>query len=336
MGLTIGVAGATGALGKELVTVLDEAPWRPDKVVPLASRSTAVSFVDYGGEQVAVDELEHQAMEDLDALILAVPSAIGREAGERAVQAGIPVIDCSGAFAGDAGVPLVIPWVNPEALVELPLEGVVAIPSPEVILLASVLGPLRRAGVRGAAEATVLLPASVWGRAAIEELSAQVIALFNAGTPPRKVFEHGLAFDLLPLVQSANEDGWTQRELDAAADLGRITGADRRARVTLVGVPVFSGISATLRVHTDQSLDLALLRRVLSDGGVKMHEGGLRTVPRPRRVDGQAFAHAGRLREDPFGEGFHLWATMDNLRGASTVAVATAGALLKRLGLLDN
>jgi len=333
MGVTIGVAGATGALGKEIVQVLDEAPWRPERVVPLASRASSVPYVEYGETKVGVDDLAEQAMDELDVLVLAVPPDVAREAGEESIAEGVPVVDLSGVFAAEDDAPLVLPWVNPEILAELPPEGVVSLPGPTAQLLAAILGPLRRAGVVADVDATVLLPASAWGRAGIEELSAQVIALFNQGTPPRKVFHDGFAFDLLPQVGATDDSGWTVAEQRAVAEVQALTGTPGPLRATIVGVPVFSGISATLHLRTPQHLDLTLIERILSDGGATLPKAaGARYLPRPRRVDGKPFVQVGRLRQDPAGDGIHLWAALDNVRGAAAAAVATVGALLKVRG----
>ncbi|MBW1877911.1 MAG: hypothetical protein JRI25_07310 [Deltaproteobacteria bacterium] len=337
MSLKIGLAGATGALGKEILAVLHEAPWRPDRVVALASPSTSVPFVEYGEEQVPVDDLEMQALEDLDALLLAVPPAVARATGERAVAVGVPVIDCSGVFADDPGIPLLIPWVNPEALGDLPSQVVVALPSPSATLLASVLGVLRRAGVRGEVDATVFLPASVFGRDGMEELSAQVIALFNQRTPPRRVFDHGLAFDLVPQVGPVDDDGWSEVEVRAEHELRRLIGLLEPASITVVGVPLFSGISASVHLRTPEPVDPDLVARILRDGGAVLPKAtGARYLPRPRGVNAQPFVHVGRVRRDPSGKGLHLWVALDNLRGSAAIAVATTGAVLERLGLLDS
>lgn len=332
--VTIGLAGATGALGQEILEVLDQAPWRPDQVIPLASASTTTAFVDYGGEQVAVDDLDVQSMLDVHALILAVPSEVAREAGERAIAAGTPVIDCSGAFES---APAIIPWVNPQVLQGLGAEIVVRIPDPTSTLLASLIGPLQRAGVQGEIDATVLVPASTRGRGGVEELSQQVIALFNQGTPPRKVFESGLAFDLLPALGPTGDEGWTAEERQAVREVRAITGLRTPFTATLVGVPLFSGISATVMIRTPQRVDPNLVARVLSDGGVVTPElAGARHLPRPRRVEGKPLVHMGRLRADPEGRGIHLWVAMDNLRTSAAVATAACGALLKMLGDLGD
>src|SRR5690606_29009568 len=123
-------------------------------------------------------------------------------------------------------------------------RGVLALPRPEAILLGSVLGPLHRAGLSGPTTATVLVPASLQGRDGIDELSRQVVAMFNQGTPPRKVFPHGLAFDLLPRIgapdpSSEGGAGWTLREREVADQAARLVGLEQDVAATLVGVPVF-------------------------------------------------------------------------------------------------
>ena len=322
---TIGIAGATGALGKEILAVLDKAPWRPEKVVALASAKSSIPTVDYGDTHIPVDDLEGSDLEQLDALILAVPPDVAREHGERAVADGVAVVDCSGVFAEDADVPLVVPWVNPEVLRERPLRGIVSIPNGPALLLASVLGPLGRAGLLGPIDATVLVPASAEGRPGIDELSRQVVALFNSGTPPRKVFEQGLAFDLLPSIGAIGTDGWTDREQRAVAEVIRIVGP-MDITVTLIGVPLFSGISANISIG-GVTADAERLADILSEGGVQVPKATARQIPRPRRVDGHPFAHVGRIRTD--AHGVHLWAVLDNLRGAAAVAVGACGVLIR-------
>jgi aspartate-semialdehyde dehydrogenase len=326
--LRVGVAGATGALGGEIVKLLDEVAWRPSSLVALARSTTSTTHVDYGGDRVPVDDWKDEALDGLDLLFVALPREVGRSAGEAAIKAGVPVVDCSGAFALDRDVPLVVPWVNPDALAGLKL-GAVGVPDPAAILVASVLGPLRRAGVEPRVDATVLVPASREGRPGIDELSRQVVALFNSGTPPRKVFPQGLAFDLTPALGAVRDDGWTDAEVEVAAQIDKIVGGVP-IDVSLVGVPVFSGLSALLVLRPDKAVPPELALRVLADGGVRLpEEVGARYLPRPRRVEGKPFAHVGRVRVGRDGRSLHLWVSMDNLRTAATVAVADAGVLLR-------
>jgi aspartate-semialdehyde dehydrogenase len=329
MSRRVAVFGATGAVGKEILTLLDKAPWRPESVSAFASARSEVPSVEFGEKSVLVEDADDANFEGFDAVFLATPRSVSRELGERAVADGALVIDLSGVFSGDGDVPVVAPWVNPEALASSSLRGIVQVPSGPALLVASVLGPLQRAGVYASASATVLVPASAEGRGGIDELSRQVVALFNQSPPPRKVFEHGLAFDLLPQLGDVDADGWTESEARAMREVASVIGA-RAPSITLVGTPVFSGISATIQIRLSEPATGDRLLRVLSDGGVQLpKQAGARGLPRPRKVEGHPFAHVARLRPDPNGDGLHLWAACDNLRTAAAAAVGAAGALLR-------
>jgi len=327
MDIQVGLAGATGALGREIVTVLDKAPWRPDTLMPLASAGSLTPFVDYGEESLAVDDLQHQVWAELDLVLFAVPAAIALGAARDARAAGARVVDASGALAADPDVPLLVPWINPEAVSHAVAVGAAALPSPGALLLGSVLGPLQRAGIVTGVDATLLLPASEAGRAGMEELSAQVVALFNSSTPPRKVFRDGLAFDLSPIVGDVGEGGQTSLERLVRDQTQRLVGL--RPYVTAVRVPVFSGMSASIVVRTDRHIPAELVAQILTDGGVTVvNEPKNRALPRPRSVEQHPFVKAGRVRVDEDGR-VHIWAAMDNLRASAAAVVACGGALAK-------
>jgi aspartate-semialdehyde dehydrogenase len=327
--IRVGIAGATGALGKEILTVLDEAPWRPAQVIALASPATTVNFVEYGEQRIAVDDLQHVDLAELDLFINALPGEIGAEWTDKAVKLGIPVVDATGRLSGVESIPLSIPWLDDPSVVQS--GNLVAVPHPAATLLAGALVPLFRADLVGPTTATVLVPASWWGRGGIDELSRQVVAMFNAGTPPRKVFPSGFAFDLLPSIGPIGNTGWTRDEDRVAAELVRITGMNESFSVTLVGVPVFSGISAQVHVRSARKVVPDLIERVLVDGGALMpEEDGPRHLPRPRKTTGEAFTHVGRIRLDPADEGFHLWLSGDNLRATASAVVGAGGAMVRR------
>jgi aspartate-semialdehyde dehydrogenase len=141
------------------------------------------------------------------------------------------------------------------------------------------------------------------------------------------VFPNGLAFDLLPLVGEPGSSGWTAEELRAIAEIARLTG--QRSQVTLVGTPVFSGISADVRLAWPADRSLDDLAHLLDDGGVPVTaHADPRRLPRPRRVEGQPFAHVARIRRGLHHDEVRLWASMDNLRTAAVAAVGAAAALL--------
>jgi aspartate-semialdehyde dehydrogenase len=325
---TVGVAGATGALGKEIVSVLEQAPWKPEGLVPLASATTSTSFMEFRGEQVAVDDLRHASLDELDVLIVAMPADEAKAVVEAAHRAGVMVVDCSASQFEDLSTPLVLPWLPGDALEQPRAREVVAVPGSVATLVASVLSPLVRAGWRGRVSGTVMLPASHWGRQGIEELSKQVVALFNSGTPPRKVFEQGLAFDLLPLVGTVAASGWASSELRAMTEIARLVGV--RAALSVIGVPLFSGVSADLRLEGGADWDADRVTRALTDSGMPVATG--RKVPRPRKLDGVALPQVGRVRVEPGDTAVRLWTAMDNLRTVATAAVGVTGRLLRQSG----
>lgn len=322
MGRVVGIAGASGALGQEIVTVLQGAPWTVDRIVPYARAQSATPFVEFRDEKVAVDDLATASFDELDVLIVALPVDRASATVAAAVAAGIPVVDLSGSQFEDLTVPLVLTWLN-EGEVDRPrMRDVVAVPGAVATLVASVVGPLAAAGARGPVSVSAMLPASAWGRDGVDELSKQVVAMFNSATPPRKVFEQGLAFDILPQVGNAAASGWTAPELRAMTEVARLTGL--RSDVSMVAVPVFSGLSAEISVGVPPDWDTDRVVRVLSAAGVTVATG-TRKIPRPRRIDGQPFVHVGRVRQVPGSDTVRIWAVMDNLRGIATAAVGLAG-----------
>ena len=330
MDFRIGVVGATGAIGREIVGVLDRTTWRPDELIPAASAGTATSFVEYGESQVAVEDTASLDIPELDGLIVAAPKDSGGAIARDAIRNGIPVVDCSGFLAENDEAPLMVPWVNPEAMQRAVSIGAIAVPTAASILLSSAIGPLLRSGILGEIQATLLYPASAAGRDGIEELSKQVVALFNAGTPPRKVFEHGLAFDLIPQMGPLDDLGWSSVESEVVSQVQKMLGASIPLGLTAVTVPVFSGISASLHLRTTKRLVPDVVHQVLLVGGLKpSDQAGSRFAPRPRRVEGHPFVQFGRVRTDSEGQHLHLWLGMDNLRATATVAVGCCAALLR-------
>ncbi|TVQ90552.1 MAG: hypothetical protein EA397_12020 [Deltaproteobacteria bacterium] len=329
--LSIAIAGATGAIGQELIQVLDRVPWRPAELLLAASPRTTVPSLEFGDERLSVEDAEHLDLAAADAVLLAVPPAVAKELGERALAEGILTIDLSGAFAEDSDVPTIVPWVNPEQIAAVGARQVVAVPSAVALMLASALGPLARAGLRGQIHATVLLPASDRGKGGIEELSQQVVSLFNAGTPPRRIFPQGLAFDVLPAVGAIQDDGWTSRERTIATQTQEMVGRAFQVHLSLLQVPVFSGIGADVHLRLDRRVLPDLVGKLLSDGGVRLIESAeARSMPRLRKVEGEPFVHAARVRAvGSTGQELQLWLGMDNLRATATCAVSLTAALLR-------
>lgn len=332
-GLTVAIIGASGAVGRDLVTALERSSlpiggWRL-----VASRASKTSSVEIGDQAVKVHPAppvlaESALMEDVDLVIFATPPEVTREQAPPLADDGVAVIDVGAALA-DRGV-LVVPGVDVTALAGFPESRIACSPPAATVLVATALAPLFANGA-DRAHGTVLLSAGVAGRDGMEELSAQVVALFNHGDPPRTVFPGGLAFDLQAQVGQTDQP-WTSAERRLAAEVGAILRVPpQHLAITVALAPLFSGLAASLHVSLPGGISAEGARAVFEEAAtVRLTD----PVPGPRRLTGKATAYVGRLRPDPLGDGLSLWAAADNLRfGASGNVVAIATALW-RTGLL--
>jgi len=322
----VAVAGATGAVGRELVSVLDRVSWRPRELMALARPSSKESFLPWGEGRVGVDNLDDEDLSGVDLLFVALPVEAAVPAIRTALDADVRVVDLSGVGTAVFDAPLCVPWINPDRW--SPGLGIVGIPNAASTLVASVIAPLLRAGLVDRSHATVLAPASTKGRGGIDELSQQVVALLNSQTPKRNLFPDGLAFDLEPFTGVLQEDGRSDAEQGVVAQVAALVGAACDLDVAMLGVPLFSGIAMQLTIHSARAATVDLVRQILLDGGVKMDEHGhVRSSPRPRLVEGQPFAHAGRVRVSADGHLLQMFAAMDNLHTAA-MAAASCGRLI--------
>ena len=325
--IRVGVAGATGAVGSELLALLGRRNTPVSEIVPMASPDSDVHQVPFAGGNVTVQNLHAEAIARCDVVFFAVPREVAAVHLAEARAAGVPVIDLSGAL--DA--PRVVAWVNRDALAAFDETRAVACPAAAVTALATLLHPLCAGARRLACRGLVLHPASVRGRAGIEELSGQVVALFNNRKPPQRVFPHGLAFDVAPLG-APGPSGWSEVEAATAAQVSGLLGLPPSdLALTEVVAPWFNGLCLSVHGVADPALG-AERAGALLDGapGVILDRDPAADLPRPRGIDGRLGVRVGRLRDDPAGEGFHLWAAADAVRwGVAGNAVAVMKALLE-------
>lgn len=331
--LRIGVAGATGAVGREIVAMLGQVDLPVGQIVPMASPACKTHTIEVGGKNVLVENLLPELVNTCDLVFFAVPPSVASEHVHAAMEAGVPLVDLTGSVGPAQGVPAVVPSINRIDLQGFRENQAVASPRPEAVCLATLLGPVRSHAGDLRCRGTVMHSAAIAGRAGVEELSNQVVSLFNSRTPQRRVFERGLAFDLEPLVGRTALGGWTDHELRCTAQASALLGLtpDRLVLTAIIG-PWFNGICFALQLETDAGLDAKQLELVLASApGVRVCQAGADgEQPRPRAVDGVAALLVGRLRDDPSGGSVHLWAAADELRfGAAGNAVALLAALLE-------
>jgi aspartate-semialdehyde dehydrogenase len=327
--LTVAVVGATGSVGRDLVSTLDRSSLPIDGWRLIATRGTRTPRMEVGDADLPVHALPADSggsplWEGVDLAVLACPPEVARAHAPALLERDVPVVDLSGGLADRA--PIAVPAAGATGLDGFGDARAIVSPSPGAVLLATLLHPLRELGAT-AARGTLLLSAGHAGRDGVEELSGQVVSLFNQGEPPRKVFPTGLAFDLLPQAGPAT-DGWLEVERRVAAEVEAVLSPPAPAlALTSIVAPTFTGVSVALHVDFGHAPPMEAIRQVF---GVMPTLQLADPAPGPRRLAGKPRAVVGRLRLDPSGEGLHLWASADNLRfGASGNALAIALGLYR-------
>lgn len=328
-GLSVGVVGATGALGKEVIAALERAPFTIRQLVCVASPGSHQPEVSFLGTNYKVLTLSPETLEQMDLVIAALPVGPGDDLLREAAEAGCTVIDLAGIWANDPGAPLGALGITSVEMDAVREVGVARAAGPIPLVLGAIGAAIRQRstllGVRG----TVLMPASVAGRAGVDELSGQVVAMFNSREPPRSTFRGGLAFDLLPSWGDLSVEGWSVTERRAAEETGRILGLPAaNIALSVVVAPMFAGMGMSLQVFTESGLGAAGVTEALASSGlVSLHDAG-DVALQPRGKLGQAVISVGRIRDDPQGAGVHLWVSADPLRLTAANAVALVADLV--------
>ncbi len=319
--LSVAVVGATGALGAELLDVLEERSFPITRLVPIATDRSLGREVEYAGEVYAV-ETEVESLEGLDLVFLCAPPEASLEYARLALEARVPCIDSSGALAAQPDVALlVVDHLDPETEIDQPL---VASPTAPALVWSLVLAPLQQAAGLRRVVGTSVESASVAGRSGMEVLSGQSIALFNQQELPDE--DEPVAFDCLPGIGDFTPEGDTLHERGLADALARILGAPLPLAHTAVRVPTFSGDGVSLVVQTERPLTAedacALLAK--APGVVLWRDAA---GPSTRTAAGRDEVLVGRVRSDASVEaGLQLWVSADGLRIAASNAARLAEA----------
>ncbi|RMG17406.1 MAG: aspartate-semialdehyde dehydrogenase [Planctomycetota bacterium] len=332
MGRNVAIVGATGAVGVELLRVLEAREFPLDALRLLASPRSAGRRLRFRGEELPVELLGPRSFDGCSLAFFSAGAGVSRAWAPRAVEAGAVVVDNSSAFRYEPDVPLVVPEVNAEAV--LGHRGIVANPNCTTILLLVVLAPLHaRAGVRRCVVATYQA-ASGAGAQAVRELEDQSRALLAGEEPRPERFPRPLAFNLFPHVDSfLPEEGFaTREEMKVVWEARKILGVPDLALVcTCVRVPVFRAHSEAVFLQFERPLSLEEARSALSQApGVRVvDDPEAAEYPTPRLAEGGDEVLVGRLRVDPSCErGLCLFLAGDQVRkGAALNAVQIAELL---------
>ncbi len=327
-GVRVGVVGATGALGSEVLRAFEASQLRVRDVVAVATDRSFGSDIEFEGELVPV-LAELPSLRGLDVVVLCAPARESLEVAREALRAEVPCVDCSGALENQPDVPLRIAVLDDGAgATKAPLVAAAGGPA---LAWALVLEPLARAVGLARLHGTGLEAASVGGRAGIESLYREALSLFNQEEAPAPdVFPQPVAFDCIPAVGPVGDDGVTGYEARQTSALRRLLGPDVGLGVASVQVPAFVGHGAILAIETQRPLDPAAAAGVLEGApGVELSkDGGDRLTT--RAAAGRDAVLVGRLRSDPAADpGLLLWLAADLLSLTASNAVQLAAAHLR-------
>ena len=322
--LSVGIVGASGAVGAELLRLMDEQPFPVEALRLFGAGRSAGDVHEHAGSHHVVRPFAPEAVEELDVVVFATPTDVSARWVPEVVRRGVAVLDASAAFREAEDVPLLVPPLNGDALADQ--SGIVACPDAVVTALAPVLATFAdRPGV-ASVDLVALLSTSAVGRSGFEELSSQVVSILNQRSFEPKRFGGQVAFNVLPLTGSAAGDtGPVEPAL--VRELRRVVVAlPDELRATLAYVSVFCGHSVALTLRLDEPTSADEVARRLA--GVPAVELAAPGAPSTLDAAARGLPLVGHVRVDPRdGRVVRLWVAFDNLRVAARCLLLTLEAL---------
>ena len=329
----VAILGATGAVGTELLELLENRNFPIAELKLLASPRSAGRTLPFRGEQLPVEPVGDRAFDHVDIVLASAGGSTSKVWAPKAVEAGAVVIDNSSAFRMNPQVPLVVPEVNPEAAANH--QGIIANPNCTTILMAVALWPLHQIQPIQRVVVATYQSASGAGARAMEEVKAQTQAILQGEKPTTDVFPYPLAFNLFPHNTPINDQGYCEEEMKMLNETRKIFGvADLRVSATCVRVPVLRAHSEAINLEFAQPFPVSHAREILAKApGVKLVEDWQANYfPMPMDATGQDDVLVGRIRQDISHPcGLELWLSGDQIRkGAALNAVQIAELLVSK------
>jgi len=334
MGFKIAVVGATGNVGREMLSILEERGFPADEVVAIASRRSQGTEASFGAKVLKVQALDNYDFSDTDICLMSAGGAVSKEWSPKIAAQGCVVIDNSSAWRYDAAVPLIVPEVNADAVSGFTKKNIIANPNCSTAQLVVALKPLHdRSRIRRVVVATYQSVSGA-GKEAIDELFSQTRAVFVSDPIEVKKFTKRIAFNVIPHIDVFMEDGATKEEWKMMAETKKILDPKIKLVATCVRVPVFVSHAEAVSVEFEDPISAEEAREILREAPgclvVDKHEDGGYVTP--YETAGEDATYISRIREDPTVEnGLLLWIVSDNLRkGAALNAVQIAELLVNR------
>jgi aspartate-semialdehyde dehydrogenase len=329
----VAIAGATGAVGREMVEILEERKFPLEELVLLASEQSEGERIAFQGRNVAVRKLNRDSFKNVDIALFSSDAERSLEFASSAVALGAVVIDNSSAFRMEQKVPLVVPEVNAHAIGKH--SGIVANPNCSTISLVMALKPIHDKVKIKRVVVTTFQSVSATGKKAIDELAQQTVALLNFRDVETRVYPHQIAFNCIPHIGPFLDNGYTSEEMRLVNETRKIIeDSSMRITATAVRVPVFRGNSDSVNIETETKVSADEIRAILAAApGVMVYDDPKKNLyPLAIEITGKDEIYVGRVREDEsVPNGINLWIVSDNVRkGAALNAVQIAEYLINK------
>jgi aspartate-semialdehyde dehydrogenase len=328
----VAVVGATGAVGNEMIAVLEERKFPVEKIRLFASERSEGKTLQFEGSEIPVESLKEDSFKGIDIALFSAGAERSKIWAPIAAKSGCVVVDNSSQWRMDPEVPLVVPEVNAHDLKWH--KGIIANPNCSTIQMVVALKPIHDAAKIKRVVVTTFQAVSGTGKKAMDELLQQTTDILNFREIKCNVYPHQIAFNILPHIDKFLENGYTKEEMKMVNETKKIMGdTSIRVTATTVRVPVFRGHSESVNIETEKKITPNEVRSILSKapGTVVFDAPEKNVYPLPVEVAGKDPVYVGRIREDEsIDNGINMWVVSDNLRkGAALNAVQIAEELIK-------
>ena len=329
---TVAILGATGAVGQEMIRVLQERNFPVGKLIPLASKRSAGKTLKFRGEDITIQEACDTAFEGVDIVLGAAENDIAKQFAPAIVASGAVFVDNSSAFRMDPKVPLIIPEVNPQDVAWH--NGIISNPNCSTIITLTAVNALNSIAPIRTMTASTYQAVSGAGAGGPIELMGEVEALAKGETYEPKIFPYQIAFNLIPQIGGESFEGYTSEEMKMQNEGRKIMHLpELKVSCTCVRVPVVRSHSISVSCHFDVPVTVEQVREVIAKApGVKLVDDlGAKQYPMPLDTSDQDIVFVGRIRPDLTDDnGVCLWCCGDQVRkGAATNAIQIAELLVK-------
>ena len=329
---TVAVLGATGAVGQEMIKILQERNFPVGKLIPLASARSVGKTLQFRGEEIPIQLACDEAFEGVDIVLGAAENDIAKQFAPAIIKAGAVFVDNSSAFRMDPDVPLIVPEVNPEDAKNH--KGILANTNCSTIITITAVNALNKLSPIRAMTASTYQAVSGAGAGGPVELMNEVEALSKGETYEPKIFPYQIAFNLIPQIGGEQVDGYTSEEMKMQNEGRKIMHLpELKVSCTCVRVPVVRSHSISVSCHFDKKVTVEQVREVLKDApGVKLVDDlQNKRYPMPLETTDQDIVFVGRIRPDLTDDnGICLWCCGDQVRkGAATNCIQIAELLIK-------